>query len=292
MTNQIMPAGAQPVNFDAALQELRAAMRVRGVEPFAALDLVPDGRLRRFRVVGDKPGSRNGWLVLHDAPLAAVFGSWKFGSTHTWSPRRATPCSPAEYAAMRERLRAAQAARERASERDQADAAERARVLLGRSALALAAHPYLLKKGIKPHGARMLRGDLVLPLRDTAGKLWSLQLISPDGEKRFLAGGRTRGCYFPIGGAPVDTLLIAEGFATGATLHEATGWPVAVAFNANNLEPVACALREKFPSVRAVVCADDDAATPGNPGLTRATAAARAVGGRVVYPNFGGVRHG
>lgn len=267
-------------------------MGSHGIEPFSPLDVVADGCLQRFRVVGDKPGSRNGWLVVHADPTVAIFGSWRLGSSHIWTPKRDTPCSPAERAAVRERLRAAQAARDRERDRDQADAAERARVLLGRSALALAAHPYLLKKKIKPHGARMLRGDLVLPLRDTAGKLWSLQFIGPDGQKRFLAVGRTRGCYYPIGGAPVSTLLVCEGFATGGTLHEATGWPVAVAFNANNLEPVACALREKFPSVRAVVCADDDAATPGNPGLTRATAAARAVGGRVVYPNFGGVRHG
>ena len=62
---------------------------------------------------------------------------------------------------------------------------------------------------------------------------------------------------------------MAEGFATAATVHEATGSAVAVAFNANNLKPVAIALRAKFPSLEMVICADDDHLTEGNPGITK-----------------------
>ena len=68
------------------------------------------------------------------------------------------------------------------------------------------------------------------------------------------------GCYFAIGdpkGAAV--LCIAEGFATGATIHEATRYPVAVAFNARNLDEVARALRVELPDVTLIICADDDA---------------------------------
>ena len=68
----------------------------------------------------------------------------------------------------------------------------------------------------------------------------------------------TKGCYYPIGGAPDKILYVAEGFATAATVHEATGSAVAVAFNANNLKPVAIALRAKFPNLEIVICADDD----------------------------------
>jgi putative DNA primase/helicase len=84
-----------------------------------------------------------------------------------------------------------------------------------------------------------------------------------------------------------QTLCIAEGWATGATIHEATGHPVAVAFFTENLEPVARALRERFPDLRLILCADDDAATPGNPGLTKAKEAACTVGGRLAVPDFG-----
>src|SRR5262249_15569695 len=151
-------------------------------------------------------------------------------------------------------------------------------------------YPYLTRKGIKTHGARLHNGSLVIPMRD-GGELHSLQFITPDGQKRFLTGGRGAGCYFSIGTVTESrTLCIAEGYATGATIHEATGYPVAVAFNAGNLEPVARALRKKFPDLRLIICADDDVTTAGNPGLTKATEAARSVGGLVAVPDFGTTR--
>jgi AAA domain/Toprim domain len=123
------------------------------------------------------------------------------------------------------------------------------------------------------------------------GELHCLQFIGPDGEKRFLAGGRVTGCYFSIGAVKGShTLCIAEGYATAATIYEATGYPVAVAFNAGNLEPVARSLRAKFPDTTLIICSDDDVATDGNPGLTKATAAARAVGGKLAVPDFGAER--
>ncbi|MEO6929442.1 MAG: toprim domain-containing protein, partial [Casimicrobiaceae bacterium] len=82
-------------------------------------------------------------------------------------------------------------------------------------------------------------------------------------------------------------ICIAEGFATGASIHEATGHAVAVAFNAANLAPVAVALRDKLPDVRMIVCADDDYRTDGNPGMTKAREAALAVSGLLAIPDFG-----
>jgi putative DNA primase/helicase len=119
------------------------------------------------------------------------------------------------------------------------------------------------------------------------GELHSLQFIGPDGGKRFLTGGRVAGCYFSIGSTQgAAALCIAEGFATGATIHQA-GHPVAVAFNAGNLKAVAQAMRDRFPALPLIVCADDDDATDGNPGLTKACEAARAVGGLLAVPDFG-----
>ncbi len=80
-------------------------------------------------------------------------------------------------------------------------------------------------------------------------------------------------------------------YATGATLYAATGRAVAVCFSAGNLQPVARALHMKFPELVLIVCADNDP-TPGNPGLTHATQAARAVGGLVAVPRFEGLAHG
>ena len=153
-------------------------------------------------------------------------------------------------------------------------------------------HPYLSAKGVRPHGVRIeANHTLLIPMRDAEGRLHSLQAIAPDGSKRFMPGGKVKGCYHAIG-RPSGKLAICEGYATGATIHEDTGHAVAVAFNSGNLLPVAQALRGKYPCLTLVICADDDWKTEGNPGMTAATAAARAVGGLLAVPNFDGLPRG
>ena len=125
-------------------------------------------------------------------------------------------------------------------------------------------------------------GRLVVAMADADGAIWSLQTIDADGGKLFMPGGRKRGCMFTIG-EPGDRIVIAEGFATGASIHEATGLCVAVAFDAGNLEPVAQAIRAKRPDAQIVIAADDDCETTTpieNPGVHFARKAAEAVGAR------------
>jgi putative DNA primase/helicase len=262
------------------------AMRAAGLAPAKELNLRDDGKLTRYRVDGDKSGSRNGWAVLHSQPvMAGAFGSWKTGESHTWRETTTRPQTPAERAELAQRIKAMHAAREAEQVAVQASAADRAAKLWARAHPATNAHPYLQRKHVPAIGIRALRDMLLIPARDVAGMLHTLQFISPDGSKRFLSGGRIRGCYYAMG-RPAGALLLAEGLATGSTLHLATGAAVAVCFNCNNLEPVAQALRGKFPELRLVICADDDRETPGNPGVTHATAAARAVGGFLAVPKF------
>ena len=147
-------------------------------------------------------------------------------------------------------------------------------------------HRYLSHKGIEPHGIRSDGLRLVIPMRDAAGVIHDVQTIAADGTKRFLPGSHPQGLYFAIG-MPAGVLCIAEGFATAASVHEATGYAVAVAFSADNLKAAAEALRAKLPDTRLILCADDDHHLAGNPGVTKATAAARAVGGSVAVPVFG-----
>lgn len=163
------------------------------------------------------------------------------------------------------------------------------------------ASPYLVRKAVKPYGVRFAAGGwLLVPLRDAAGKLWNLQRIAPakptkGSDKLFLKGGRKSGLWHLVGestSGDTDTgpavLLIAEGYATASTLHQATGYPVAVAFDAGNLQHVARALRELHPAALLVVCGDDDRETEQesgtNPGRVKATAAARASRGLAVFP--------
>lgn len=148
---------------------------------------------------------------------------------------------------------------------------------------------YLVRKGIQPYGVRFESGKVLVPLRDGAGKLWNVQRILPNGAKRFPAGGRVSGCFHVIGDLSASAwVLIAEGYATAATLHAATGYAVVVAFNEVNLRHVAPAIRKMLPHARLLLCADDDSGTAAktgkNPGLVSATESAAAVGASLCKP--------
>ena len=168
----------------------------------------------------------------------------------------------------------------------QMESRSRAKEIWDQSTEATDDHPYLLSKKVQNHGLMLSKGKLVVPLYDQDHILHSLQFISATGEKKFLPGGRTKGCYYPLGGIPDKTLYVAEGFATAATIHETVGCSVAIAFNANNLKPVAISLREKFPKIEIVICADDDHKTEGNHGITKAVEAAKASRSKIAVPMF------
>ncbi len=167
--------------------------------------------------------------------------------------------------------------------------------LLWNTALLDGASGYLTRKGISQHNLRFAAdGCLLVPMRDADGKLWNLQRIFPSKpktgtDKLFLKGGRKTGLMHLLGEpSPTAPILVAEGFATAASLYEITGRPVAVAFDAGNLKPVAIALRKKYPTTVLVICGDDDRQTFAekgfNPGRDKATAAAQAVDGLAIFP--------
>ena len=252
--------------------------------------IIPDGAIHRFRCDGDKSGSLNGWYCLHlDGTPAGVFGSWKLGIIETWSSVSAEEQTPQQRADLRALIQ--QAKRER--DQDQADrntkAAERAKKIMESSTPADPRHAYLLTKEIRPHGIRQQGVALLVPVY-IAGKLSSIQTLYPDGSKRFLKGGRINGgCYLINDQTRRDELLVCEGFATGASLHEEIGAACYVAFNANNLIHVVRYVRRLHPKATIVVCGDDDRWTDGNPGKTKARAAAIDIGAKVLMPDFTGL---
>lgn len=165
-------------------------------------------------------------------------------------------------------------------------------------------HEYLTRKGIRPNGARVMGpmadvelpeidkgnrwrldqavGALVVPMHDAHGNVCGIQFIYPKGhprrektDKEFWPSGMAMGGTFGvIGHLRRDGLiLIAEGFATAATLHEATGQTVVYAFAAGNLAKAGKELRKTMTSARLLFCADDDYLSDGNPGVTAATRA-------------------
>jgi len=158
-------------------------------------------------------------------------------------------------------------------------------------------HDYLSEKGIAAVGVRLLAGKdgatLLVPLYDAEGTLWSVQRIyrgaddegKPAWCKRHLKGGMKAGCFLLLG-APADCVLVCEGYATGASLHECTRHAVAVAFDAAGLLRVSAILKARHPGCEIVIAADNDAFKAGNPGLTAARKAAKKNGLRVVFPTF------
>lgn len=146
---------------------------------------------------------------------------------------------------------------------------------------------YLERKKVRLHDLKSYKNYLIVPACDNNGKIWTLQFIDMDGNKRFLSGGKKKGCYYTIGSLDdVEKIFICEGYATGATIYECTEVPVIVAFDAGNLSSVAQAIREKYQNIKIVICADNDQYGSINTGLEKAKEAAASVGGSIVVPKF------
>lgn len=264
------------------IDRFRTAMLAAGLTP--PDDIHGDGKLYRFSTNG-KPKDESGWYVLHlDGLPAGAFGCWREDLWQTWCSKTNDTMTEAEREAQRQRLEAMRLQRETDTAQRQ-DAAATVAAQRWQAATPAAEHPYLTTKGVKPYGARCEGAALLIPMRDVAGKLCSLQTINADGGKRFQSGGKVTGCFHAIG-EPKDVLIVCEGYATGASIHEATGHAVAVAFNAGNLLAVAKALNQNYPTLRLILAADDDWKTEGNPGKTKASEAAQAVGGLMAVPTF------
>ena len=145
-------------------------------------------------------------------------------------------------------------------------------------------HPYLAEKQVPALGIKQSEGMLIVPAMDADGELWTLQRIFENGKKKFLFGGEKKGLFFTIPGN--GQFYICEGYATGATIHQATGGTVIVAFDAGNLKRVAKAVRKRQPSTSITICADNDLLKPGNPGVTKAESAGKEINATVAVPQF------
>ena len=237
--------------------------------------VVADGLLHRFPSDG-KPGDLAGWYILHSEPIpAGAYGCWRRGISASW--RINGELSREQQAEFADKVSAMMAARKADAVKVRIEALREAG-RIWRASEVVKTHQYLERKRIESHGARLYGRNLVVPLR-VGNDLHSLQFISPNGEKRFLMGGRTSGCYLSLHG--VGPLCIVEGFATGASVSEAMGYPVAVAFSALNLQHVARELRGRVEG-EILICADND-----DVGRREAQEAALAVGAAVAKPPEG-----
>lgn len=272
---------------DSTTESFRADLCEAGLKYAGPIE--SDGKLHRFKACGDE--NRNSWFVLFSgSPAAGAYGCWKRGFKKRWRDKNNRDCTAAELETIRRRWEDAERQRELAEATRREQARKTAAFIVQRSKPADDRHPYLLHKGIRVFGdLREYKGALILALRDATGGLHSLQFIGADGSKRFLLGGRVAGCLFGLGPNPVGPLVICEGYATAASIHQATGFAVVCALNCGNLTPVSKALRAKWPEREILIAADNDQFTDGNPGLTKAAEAAKDIRAQLAVPEFADV---
>jgi putative DNA primase/helicase len=223
----------------------RLGLRLTGALP------APGGGFKRLPETDGLGKERPGWLSIFADNQGGIAGNWKTGERVPFFIRslRISALSEEERAARQAAVRRAQAAAETRRKADAEHAAIRAAKLWARGKPVPDDHPYLTGKGVAATPELRLApwGEVILvPLRNVAGNLRSLQLIGAGGAKRFLRGGELRGHFWSIGvtgaAAKPTPLLICEGVSTGLTLHQATGLPVAAAMSWHNLSAAASAL--------------------------------------------------
>jgi putative DNA primase/helicase len=277
-------AFSPPPTRDECQHQFSDAMREAGLAP---PDRIEPGALHRFPGQGKSRGNRAGWCKLFPDGTGGVFGDWSAGLYEVWQAQRQRPQSAAGRAQFRALVEAARREREAEEKARRKEARDKAVTLWNKARIQVdAAHPYLINKTVRAYGIRQLGDALVIPLRDTTGQMHGLQFVAADGSKIFGTGTAKAGHYHAIGEAPDEVLAICEGYATAASIHAATDWLVAVAFDAGNLKPVAMALRDKYPSALFLICADNDRNTVDNIGLTKGREVARQVGGILLAPSF------
>lgn len=294
---------------------------------------IMDGRWHRVHIDSDKANTKNanyvGWL--DGGKPRGYFKNFKTGETATWVTKQKNVQikTPAEI----EQIKTQADEKQQAIYNKVAHSAKQ---VLDVAPVATN-HPYLTQKGVQAHNLRLVpdpaqipadsnikitknwreakamrdnfkttgqeftvltRGDLLIPAFNKEGQLTTFQTISSNGFKSYLKNGQKSGSYLTLGevkdGEPV---LIAEGYATAATLHEQLGRPVVVAFDSGNLMSTALAVRENLPNSNIYLLADNDHQTEKqriakgytsnlNAGIEKATEASKAVDGYVITPTF------
>lgn len=261
---------------------------------FSVKTLTRIGDIERVSVDGDTGAKKSGWYIYHEIEDKTrdghigigVYGNWRDGGDkRTWVSKKSHAMTDAERTEYTARIEEIQAAREAELLKMQAETATRAIDIWNKADMATV-HPYLDKKGIRPHGTKIIDNILIIPVFNSSGDIMTLQRIFENGEKRFLSGGKTKGGYYYIG-EHSPYIYVCEGFATGASINEATGSMVYIAFNAGNLADVTGMAVRNHPDCQVIVAGDDDVKDDGgfNTGRSKATASGELYGCPVIFPD-------
>lgn len=280
------------------IEEFKSAMRAAGINP---PDIIVSGKLLRFSTNG-RPGDMAGWCRLFPDGQGGVFGDFRSGVSGTWQADKEKPMRAAEYKAFLAQIEFAKRKAEADEKHRQEVTENRSNTIWESFSLAPDSNGYLKRKRLKANALKQYHGPLeiagmrcdgalIVPIMEPDGKLGSLQFISQDGTKRYLPGYRPKAGCFPIG-QPSDTVIVAEGVATGLALFEATALYVVCALDSGHLLPVAKAIRTKYPNAKLIVAADNDIHPDNgkNVGVEAAIATALAVDGLITIPEMSGIK--
>ena len=260
--------------------QIANAMSAAGIDPPPSIQI--DGQLHRFSTKGRKRDDSGWYLIFPDDPIAGRFGCWRDGIDAVFRADMGREYSAAENMAIVRRQSEAKAERDLARQRKAEVAASTVETIWRDAIGASPDHPYLKRKGIEAHGARLTGdGRLIVPLYDVDGGLSSLQYISED-EKRYHPGGSVKGCTWKVGEVTDGPIFISEGFATAATIHEVSQRPCVIAYSANNLPEATRQVREEYgPAQEIIIIADNDESGVGR---NKADEASAKHGGRIIMP--------
>jgi len=264
------------------IDEFMSAVESEGI--VTKTEIPADGRLHRFHVEGDRPGSKNGWAVLFgDENPVGLFGSWKHdsGKSYKWYRHQQSGFTSEQRAKQERRISLAGQLCEAEEKVVRFKCRQWCSDTWIKAKRAAGNHPYLKAKGVPSYGLKQLGDSLLVPVRDVDGKLQGMQFILPDGSKKFKTGTAKKGNYFAIGKPESKILLLCEGYATGASIHKCTGHAVAVCFDAGNLKNVSKVLKEQYSDHLFIVCGDNDYSGVGQ---MAAHEAASDVGGILAIP--------
>lgn len=259
------------------MEKALAHMAEHGLNPG---ELIQSGKIERFSTGGKK--SKDCWYIanVYNDAVYVSYGNWSTGLSEKYSDYGENKTAK-EIAEIKTEFNKLQKEIESLKIKEYEKASKKAITIWSKAKDG--EHPYLEKKQIKNYGAKIYKGSLVIPVYKDK-KIVSLQFINLDG-KRFLSGGEKSGGAYVIKGS-TECIIICEGFSTGASIHEATGYQIYIAFDAGNLLKVSKRIRAMFPDLKVIIACDNDKYKEKNIGVEAGTVAASAIKAELVIPKF------
>jgi len=233
-------------------------LTVHDLPPQNEAEIIGDDSRRYFQIAGDKEKKGSYCLAIVDGFAYGWAMHLKIGETLKYSSKSDNKFSAEEMQIWKEKREAAKIKQEAELKQLRLQTAEKAKNLWDR-AEKTGNSPYLEKKEITLNGAKILNGNIIIPMF-IGDKITSIQTIYPNGDKIFMTGGEIKGAYFFLAEDDDDfsTIIISEGFATACAIRKSVDFPVVVAFSAGNLEAVALIIKKKYPNSRIIFGADND----------------------------------